>query len=123
MPDITHRILRSLAIGSEGTENGAHIEELSAGGMIIGVFPFVNYEEATIDLRSGDVLLAFTDGVTEALNPNEEEFGEERLKDLLRRVAHLPVNEMISAISAELREWIADAAQYDDLTFIVLKVN
>ncbi len=94
----------------------ADIEELATGGMIIGMFPHANYDEGTVDLRSGDVLVAFTDGVTEALSPTEEEFGEERLKDLLRRVAHLPVDEMSSQISSELKNWIHDAAQHDDLT-------
>ena len=63
------------------------------------------------------------DGVTEALNPNEEEFGEERLKSLLRQVVHLPAHEMAARISQELKNWIQDAAQYDDLTFVVMKVN
>ena len=90
---------------------------------MIGLFPHMNYEEATIDLESGDVLVAFTDGVIEALNAKEEEFGEDRLKDLLRRVVDLPVQQISSAISAELKNWIQDAAQYDDLTFVVLKVN
>jgi len=99
------------------------IEELPAGGTVIGMFPQESYQEARTELRPGDVLIAFTDGVTEALNPGEEEFGEERLKELLRRTAHLPVEEMSAGISRELRAWIADAAQYDDLTFIVMKVN
>lgn len=98
------------------------IEELATGGMIIGMFPQASYEEATVDLRSGDVLVVFTDGVTEAMSPSEEEFGEERLKDLLRRVAHLPVQEMSSRISQELTQWIAHAPQHDDLTFIVMKI-
>ena len=59
----------------------------------------MTYEEATVDLQSGDVLVAFTDGVTEALNVAEEEFGEERLKDLLRGVVHLPAAEISSRIS------------------------
>jgi serine phosphatase RsbU (regulator of sigma subunit) len=101
----------------------SEIEELPAGGTVIGMFPQENYQEARTELRSGDVLVAFTDGVTEALNPAEEEFGEERLKELLRRAAHLPVEEMSAEIARELRSWIADAAQYDDLTFIVMKVN
>jgi phosphoserine phosphatase RsbU/P len=87
------------------------------------MFPFAKYEQATVDLKAGDVLLAFTDGVTEALNSAEEEFGEERLKDLLRRVAHLPVQEIRSAISGELQDWIGEAPQHDDLTFVVMKVN
>jgi len=69
------------------------------------------------------VLMAFTDGVPEALNPAEEEFGEERVKDLLRRGAYLDVDQMALAITSELRNWIAHADQYDDLTFILAKVN
>ena len=101
----------------------AEIEELASGGTVLGLLPQVSYEETTVDLRAGDVLVAFTDGVTEALNPNEEEFGEERLKNLLRQLVHLPAHEMSARISQELRNWIKDAAQYDDLTFIVMKVN
>jgi len=99
------------------------IEELPAGGTVIGLFPQSSYEESAVDLRPGDVLIAFTDGVPEAQNPNEEEFGEERLKDLLRRSAHLPVDEIASTIASELKTWIDNAAQYDDLTFILVKVT
>jgi serine phosphatase RsbU (regulator of sigma subunit) len=99
------------------------IEELPPGGTVIGLFPQSSYEEASLDLHPGDVLLAYTDGVPEALNPQEEEYGEERLKSLLRRSAHLPVGEMASMFVDELKNWIDDAAQYDDLTFILVKVN
>jgi sigma-B regulation protein RsbU (phosphoserine phosphatase) len=112
-------LIRALHLGSADAE----IEELSSGGTVLGLLPQVSYEETTVDLRPGDVLVAFTDGVTEALDPNEEEFGEDRLKALLRQLVHLPAHEMSARISQELRNWIKDAAQYDDLTFIVMKVN
>ena len=99
------------------------IRELSIGGTVLGLFPQMSYEEATVDLQSGDVLVAFTDGVTEALNIAEEEFGEERLKDLLRSVVHLPAADISARISEGLKGWIKDTAQYDDLTFVVMKVN
>ena len=99
------------------------VEELSTGGTIIGMFPQALYEEGTIDMRPGDVLIVFTDGVTEALNPGDEEFGEERLQDLFRQVFHLPVEQMSARISQELKSWIQDAAQYDDLTFLLLKMK
>lgn len=99
------------------------IDELSVGGTVIGMFPKAQYEEGTVDLRTGDVLMIFTDGVPEALNPQEEEFGEERLKCVLRQVVGLPVEEMVARISEELRNWIQDAAQYDDLTVVVMKVR
>jgi serine phosphatase RsbU (regulator of sigma subunit) len=59
---------------------------------------------------------------SEALNPKEEEFGDERLKNLLRQSSHLPVGEMASMIASALKTWIGDAPQYDDLTFILVKV-
>lgn len=52
-----------------------------------------------------------------------EEFGEERLKALIRRVAHLPVAEIKQFIAQELHSWIGEAPQHDDLTFVVMKVN
>ncbi len=115
-------LIRSVHV-APGSTSAVEIEELSSGGTVLGLLPQVSYEEAAVDLRPGDVLVAFTDGVTEALNPNDEEFGEERLKNLLRELIHLPAHEMSARISHELRNWIQDAAQYDDLTFIVMKVN
>ena len=91
--------------------------------MIIGMFPFCEYEEGTVQLEPGDVLLLYTDGVSEAHNPREEEFGELRLKDALRRYGHLPVSKMSEWILGELREWMADAPQHDDLTFVLMKMQ
>jgi sigma-B regulation protein RsbU (phosphoserine phosphatase) len=99
------------------------IEELSVGGTVVGMFPGMEYEEATVELWPGDVLLAFTDGVPEAHNPENEEFGEERLQQLLRQTGHLPASEISARLSGEMKDWIRDAEQYDDLTFIVMKVR
>jgi sigma-B regulation protein RsbU (phosphoserine phosphatase) len=111
--------------GRRSTADGASsdIEQLSVGGTIVGMFPEMGYEEATVELYPGDVLLAFTDGVPEAHNPENEEFGEERLQQLLRQTAHLPAGEIGARVSAEMKDWIRDAEQYDDLTFIVMKVR
>jgi sigma-B regulation protein RsbU (phosphoserine phosphatase) len=100
----------------------APVEELATGGTIIGMFAQASYEEARIELRSGDVLMLFSDGVSEAHNPAEEEFGEERLRELLRKVAELPVNEMCTAVMQELKKWMLDAPQHDDLTYVLMKV-
>jgi sigma-B regulation protein RsbU (phosphoserine phosphatase) len=99
------------------------MEELTIGGAVVGMLPGLSYEEATVDLCSGDVLLAYTDGVTEAHSPDSVEFGEERLKALLCEVAHLSADDIRARIAAELKDWIKDAEQYDDLTFVVMKVN
>jgi phosphoserine phosphatase RsbU/P len=113
-------LVRSLDARGDG---GMEIQELSTGGTVLGLFPQMSYEEATIDLRSGDVLVMFTDGVTEALNPNDEEFGNDRLRALVRDVARLPVQDIASRVASELKQWIDTAAQHDDLTFVVMKVN
>jgi sigma-B regulation protein RsbU (phosphoserine phosphatase) len=97
------------------------MEELPAGGLVIGMFSAARYEEATLQLRPGDVLIAFSDGVPEAHNPEEEEFGENRLIDLLRKTACLSVNEMATRILDELKNWMRDAPQFDDLTFILMR--
>jgi serine phosphatase RsbU (regulator of sigma subunit) len=101
----------------------ADIQELAAGGTVVGMFPEMAYEESTVDLCPGDVLLAFTDGVTEAHSPESVEFGEDQLKAVLARVAHLPADQICATIAAELKHWIQDAEQYDDLTLVVMKVR
>ncbi|MGE5837831.1 MAG: ADOP family duplicated permease [Acidobacteriota bacterium] len=114
-----------LRAGRRSTADSAapQIEELTVGGTVVGMFPETEYEEATVELFPGDVLLAFTDGVPEAHNPEDEEFGEERLQALFRQTAHLPADEISARIAAEMNNWIRDAEQYDDLTFIVMKVR
>jgi serine phosphatase RsbU (regulator of sigma subunit) len=101
----------------------AEIVALSVGGTVLGLFPQMSYEEAAVALRPGDVLVAYTDGVTEALNAAEEEFGEDRLKALLRDLVHRSAPEISSGISTALRTWIKDTPQHDDLTFVVMKVH
>jgi putative ABC transport system permease protein len=114
-----------LRAGRQSTAGSAplRIEELTVGGTVVGMFPETEYEEATVELFPGDVLLAFTDGVPEAHNPESEEFGEQRLQALLRQTADLPAAEISTRITAEMNNWIRDAEQYDDLTFIVMKMR
>jgi predicted permease len=106
-----------------GTDAGVEIIELCAGGTVLGLFPEVQYDEADVDLCSGDLLVAFTDGVTEALNTDGEDFGEERLKQLLRGAVGVPAEEISSRLANRMREWIGGAEQHDDLTFVVVAVS
>jgi predicted permease len=102
---------------------GVEISELGVGGTVIGLFPQLTFEEAAVELSPGDVLVAFTDGVTEARNTADDEFGEERVKDLLRATAGLPAAQISSRLADEVRAFIGDAEQHDDLTFVVMAVN
>lgn len=96
---------------------------LTSGGPVIGVFRSCVYEQETVQLQSGDLLLAYTDGVTEAFNADGEEFGEERLEELLRSSSHMSADEVRDTVVRCVRDWCATAPQHDDLTFIVLKVK
>ncbi len=96
---------------------------LTSGGPVIGVFSDCVYEQETIQMQSGDVLVAFTDGVTEAFNPEGEEFGECRLEKVLAASAHLSAEEISASIVERVRQWCGHAPQHDDLTFLVLKVK
>lgn len=99
------------------------VEELSTGGMVVGMFPDAEYEEGTVDLCSGDVLIAFTDGVPEAHNPAGDEFGEERLKQIVLGTLDRSAAEITARVGDALTEWIQDAERYDDLTVVVMKVR
>ena len=86
---------------------GTDIVELSTGGMVLGMFPDVAYEDAEIALHRGDLLVVFTDGVTEARSASDEEFGEDRLKDLLQQSVGLPAAAISSTLADRMQQWIA----------------
>jgi phosphoserine phosphatase RsbU/P len=79
-------------------------------------------EEAEVPLRSGDVFLFFTDGLSEAMNSRSELFGERRLRDVLERSPELGSDDLKEAILAEIRDFVGDEAQQDDMTLVALKV-
>ncbi|MGH7725783.1 MAG: SpoIIE family protein phosphatase [Candidatus Eiseniibacteriota bacterium] len=97
------------------------IEELSTGGLILGVFPMAEYDEGTITLEPGDVVLLFTDGVTEAESRNGL-YGDERLHDLMRRMRHEPARRIADAICDDVASFSHGLHQSDDVTIVVVKV-
>ncbi|HEY2905923.1 MAG TPA: ADOP family duplicated permease [Vicinamibacterales bacterium] len=105
------------------TNGVTEIVELNVGGTVLGLFPESEFQHADIDLRPGDLLVAFTDGVTDALNTAGEEFGEERLKDVLRATAGVPADEISARLADTMRDWIGNAEQHDDLTFVVVAMK
>lgn len=102
--------------------NGAilHLEE---GGLILGVFPNSTYEEKNVKLFRGDVLVLYTDGISEAMNAREEEFTEEHLEELLKNVRHLSAKEILGAIQTAVARHVQKHPQSDDITLLVVKVR
>jgi phosphoserine phosphatase RsbU/P len=99
-----------------------HIIRLETGGPVIGLFRNSPYQQATIALQEGDMLVGFTDGISEAMNNEEEEWGEERLIPALANCLDKPAAEIIPEIMAEADHFVAGAAQHDDMTIVVVKL-
>jgi predicted permease len=105
------------------TASDIEITELSAGGMVIGLFPDAAYEDGYLELQSGDLLVAFTDGVTEARSASGEEFGEEQLKDLLRGAVGMEPDAIAATLAERIRAWMTGAEQHDDVTFVITAIR
>ncbi|HEX8146859.1 MAG TPA: GAF domain-containing SpoIIE family protein phosphatase [Pyrinomonadaceae bacterium] len=97
--------------------------QLSSGGTVVGVFEHCAYEQETVEMRPGDLLLAYTDGLSEALSVGGEEFGEARIREALAETVGLSVDEIRDELVRRVSEWSAGAPQHDDLTFVVMKVK
>jgi serine phosphatase RsbU (regulator of sigma subunit)/pSer/pThr/pTyr-binding forkhead associated (FHA) protein len=97
------------------------MRRLEVGGLILGLFPHATYEEDTIQLENGDTLVVFSDGVTEALNAAEEEFGEERLLACVDEHRACAPEAILAEILASVRTFAASAVQNDDVTALVLR--
>jgi len=95
---------------------------LDAGGAVLGVFPKWSYGQATIKLESGDRLVLFTDGITEASNSRDEEFGEERLTQLISALRDRGAHELKNRILQTVSSFTAGRAQ-DDATLVVVAVS
>jgi sigma-B regulation protein RsbU (phosphoserine phosphatase) len=94
---------------------------LGTGGLILGLFPKAAYEEEAIQLQDGDVLVVFSDGVTEAFNAAGEEFGESRLLECLAENRGSEPAELLHKILSAVQRFAGGAAQSDDVTALVLK--
>jgi len=97
-------------------------ELLEVTGTVVGAFPFSRYEERTIPLSSGDVLVAYTDGMIEPENEYGEMFGEQRLTDLLSKNVDRDSPEIIARVMEAVLQWSGDATELsDDMTMLVAR--
>jgi steroid delta-isomerase-like uncharacterized protein len=97
------------------------VRRLDRGGLVLGAFEHATFEDETLQLDRGDTLVVFSDGISEALNPDGEEFGEERLLACIEsnRDVHLPV--LLDCILDTVHQFRRDALQSDDLSVLVLR--
>jgi sigma-B regulation protein RsbU (phosphoserine phosphatase) len=96
-------------------------EQLEAKGIALGVIRDIPVQEKTITLEPGDMLVAYTDGVTEALRSDNSEFGVLGLKSALVKMRKRPAQEVANGVLRTIDTFVAGEAQFDDITMIVLK--
>ncbi len=97
------------------------VEYLREGGQVLGVTPNAIYEERPIYIHAGEIIVLYTDGVSEVFNADGEEYGLDRLVKLVRKNRERTSKEILKAIYNDVRKWAAPTHVYDDLTMIVLK--
>jgi phosphoserine phosphatase RsbU/P len=95
---------------------------LEAGGPVIGLLPNICFEERSVLLQPEDLLLAYTDGISEAMTAADEEWGEERMMLAVDAVRHNRAEDVLRAVFAAADLFTASAPQHDDMTLLVLKV-
>jgi sigma-B regulation protein RsbU (phosphoserine phosphatase) len=103
------------------TVSKVEISRLHAGGPVLGVLPDARYEQAKLQIYPGDFLVMYSDGLIEAVNSHEEEYGEGRLRELLAMLTEKSADDTRRAILASLAAFTGNAGQRDDLTIVVAK--
>ncbi len=99
------------------------IRRLEAGGVVLGLFDSASFEEETLQLSPGDFILAFSDGVTEAMNPAGDEFTDDRLLACIDAHRSDSPQATLDAVLAEVRAFCGDATQSDDITIVLVRYD
>jgi sigma-B regulation protein RsbU (phosphoserine phosphatase) len=107
--------LPPIVLSARGTQT------LEPTGTVVGLLPRATYEAKSIELIPGTLLAIFTDGITEALNRSDEEFGENRLMTALQQSGTQAPEGIWRYVMSRIDEWQTDLPQYDDITLIVAK--
>ena len=97
------------------------LETLEAGGLPLGIRPATNYETASLELKPGDALIFFTDGVVEAFNGGGEEFGNARWLDAIRNLPDWDAQQTLQFLMKRVDEFVGATRQSDDITCLVFR--
>ncbi|MGB8918252.1 MAG: PP2C family protein-serine/threonine phosphatase [Candidatus Sulfotelmatobacter sp.] len=124
--DAAHRVFNYINAGHNAPilrrSNGL-IERLDVGGLPIGIQSDAKYESASVPLAPGDWLIIFTDGLVEAENARQEEYGESRLLNSIAAGAATTPPEMLNRLMAELDLFVGSTPQHDDVTCLLVKAE
>jgi serine phosphatase RsbU (regulator of sigma subunit) len=101
-------------------QDGAAVEELRRTGMPLGILEDGSWEQKVVQLASGDTLVLYTDGITDAQDPDERLYGEQRLLEIIQANRGRPAEDVQDALMAHVCEFMGDAPQFDDITLAVV---
>jgi sigma-B regulation protein RsbU (phosphoserine phosphatase) len=97
------------------------VKRLDPTGFCLGMFPAVPYDIEEVTVDKGETIVLYTDGITDTRNSSNQEFGEDKLVALLKKIAKKPAGEIVSKVNTELCAFSAGVDPFDDMTLIVLK--
>ena len=89
--------------------------------MLFGAFPDAQYEQGKIIMKPGDLLILFSDGITEGMNEDNKEFGEEKLLDVIKNNKDTEPEQLIEKIVSAVKEHSGSTSQFDDMTLMIIK--
>jgi sigma-B regulation protein RsbU (phosphoserine phosphatase) len=127
--DLTTRMLTYVNAGHNppmvfrSTAAGADVDRLDTGGPVIGLIEECTYQQDTVTLAAGDVLVAYTDGISEAMNAANEEWGEDRMMAAVGPTRAAPAGTLIETLMNAADTFVAGAPQHDDMTLLVVRAT
>jgi sigma-B regulation protein RsbU (phosphoserine phosphatase) len=101
--------------------HGGQFSSLDPTGTVVGAFPSADYEERTVNLEPGDLLVAYTDGIVEPENAYGEMFGDDRLKELMVKYSASDSSELIARTMEAVNQWTGSTELQDDMTMVVAR--
>jgi sigma-B regulation protein RsbU (phosphoserine phosphatase) len=106
----------------QSSNAGCEILRLEEGGPVVGLLPDASYQQCILTLQPGDVLLGYTDGISEAMNARDDEWGEDRMIEKAASCLHLSAQQMLDTLIESADGFASGAPQHDDMTLILMKI-
>jgi sigma-B regulation protein RsbU (phosphoserine phosphatase) len=103
--------------------HGGRLERLSEAGFPAGLLPFATYEERSVEIEAGDLILCISDGISEAVNIRDEPWEDKEIEAVLRSCAHRPLQEITAALVTAVDAYAAGMEQFDDMTVIAMRIT